>query len=59
MRFKENITYIFGANGTLDIYNKGHHEVSQPFDSDTGAPFVDLAHALAWAARHFPDYFTT
>jgi len=56
MRFKENITYTFN-NGILDIYNRGHHEVAQPFDSDTGELFSDVAHALAWATRHFPDYF--
>jgi hypothetical protein len=56
MRLKETITYTFN-NGVLDIYNRGHHEVTQPFDSDTGELFKDAVQALEWATRHFPDYF--
>ena len=57
MHLKETFTYTF-ENNVLDIYERGHHVVHQPHDSDTGARFSDIDYALAWALKHFPEYFT-
>jgi hypothetical protein len=58
MRFRETFTYSFHPKTGLEIYEKGHHVVHQPHDSETGRPFEDVAQAIAWAEEHFPEYFT-
>ena len=58
MRLKEHYTYTFDPKTGLAIFDRGELVVSQPFNSDTGAPFTDDTEALAWAIAHFGDFFT-
>jgi hypothetical protein len=57
MRLKEFIRVTF-SSGVLDVYAYGKHEVSQPFNSDTGNRFVNQDEAMAWLVRYYPSYFT-
>lgn len=57
MKLKEYVSVIF-ANGVLDVFSKGQHIISQPFDSDTGEIFKDQTEAEVWLLNHYPNLFT-
>lgn len=57
MRLKEFIRITFN-NGVLDVFIHGKHQISQPFNSETGERFKDQDDASAWLLRYYPDYFT-
>lgn len=58
MRLKEFIRITFNSDGVLDVYERGRHEVSQPFNSETGEKFKDQDEATAWLLKYYPNYFT-
>lgn len=57
MRLKEYISYTF-ENGKLEVFDHGQKKLSQPFNSETGAPFRDVDAAIEWLVEYFPEYFT-
>ena len=54
---KEYISIQF-KNNVLDVFSKGKHIISQPFDSETGLPFKDQTEAEIWLLKYYPDLFT-
>jgi hypothetical protein len=57
MQLKEYVSIIFNDN-VLDVFKHGVHVISQPFNSETGNPFVDQTEAEVWLIAHYPDLFT-
>lgn len=57
MKLKEFVSYTF-SDGKLEVFEHGQKKISQPFNSETGAPFRDVDAALAWLLEYYSDFFT-
>ncbi len=57
MKLKEFITVTF-TNRELNVFSRGQHTLSQPFNSETGEKFKDQDEATAWLLKYYPDLFT-
>lgn len=54
---KEYVSIQFEKN-VLDVFSKGQHIISQPFNSETGELFKDQTDAEVWLLAHYPELFT-
>ncbi len=54
---KEYVSIQYKHN-VLDVFSKGQHIISQPFNSETGKSFEDQIDAEIWLLKYYPDLFT-